>query len=140
MGNPFRTAPCRPPPARRLSGVGRRGGGRGWTVGRSTSPVRGSFEAKASEVRARIKLYTKGFNQAYSAGMGEDMYGRLLTEAPGERGAKNRYISQEWHPFLQFPSVSQAIQEKQLRTQRQVGGHRSGCARSCRRAVSGGWG
>jgi hypothetical protein len=36
----------------------------------------------------------------HSAGMGEDMYGRLLTEAPGERGserAKNRYISREWH-------------------------------------------
>jgi hypothetical protein len=76
-------------------------------VGRSTSPVRGSFEAKASEVRARVKRYTKGFKQAYSAGIGEDMYGRLLTEAPGERGAKNRYISQEWHQFLQFPSVSQ---------------------------------
>jgi hypothetical protein len=44
----------------------------------------------------------------HSAAMGEDMYGRLLTEAPGERGserAKNRYISQQWHQFLQFPSV-----------------------------------
>jgi hypothetical protein len=34
----------------------------------------------------------------YSAGIGKDMYSRLLTEALGERGseqAKNWYISQE---------------------------------------------
>jgi superfamily II DNA or RNA helicase len=50
----------------------------------------------------------------HSAGMGEDMYGRLVTEAPGERGserAKNRYISQEWHQFLHFPSVSQGLRK-----------------------------
>lgn len=44
----------------------------------------------------------------HSAGIGEDMYGRLLTEAPGAREserAKNRYISRQWHQFLQFPSV-----------------------------------
>jgi superfamily II DNA helicase RecQ len=48
----------------------------------------------------------------HSAAMGEDMYGRLLTEVPGERGssrAKNRYISQEWHQFLKFPSAAQGL-------------------------------
>lgn len=36
------------------------------------------------------------------------MYGRLITEAPGERGSRRmkfRVISQEWHQFLKFPST-----------------------------------
>src|SRR5258706_2721059 len=40
--------------------------------------------------------------------MGEMMYGRLLSEMPGEgasQKAKFRHISQLWHRFLQFPSV-----------------------------------
>ena len=48
----------------------------------------------------------------HSSAIGEDMYGRLMTEAPGERGssrAKNRYVSQEWHQFLKFPSVSHGM-------------------------------
>ena len=48
----------------------------------------------------------------HSSAIGEDMYGRLITEAPGERGssrAKNRYVSQEWHQFLKFPSVSHGM-------------------------------
>jgi hypothetical protein len=44
----------------------------------------------------------------HSAPMGEAMYGRLMTEAPGERGSRRmkfRAISQEWHRFLKFPST-----------------------------------
>lgn len=43
--------------------------------------------AQAVEHLCAGKAVYKGV-EAYSAGMGEDMYGQLLTEAPGERGPR----------------------------------------------------
>jgi superfamily II DNA helicase RecQ len=46
----------------------------------------------------------------HSAAMGEDMYGRLMTEAAGERDsdrAKHRFVCQDWHRFLKLPSAIQ---------------------------------
>jgi superfamily II DNA helicase RecQ len=46
----------------------------------------------------------------HSSAMGEDMYGRLMTEAANERGsnrAKNRFICQDWYRFLKLPSAIQ---------------------------------
>ncbi|KFZ24113.1 hypothetical protein V502_01408, partial [Pseudogymnoascus sp. VKM F-4520 (FW-2644)] len=48
----------------------------------------------------------------HSAPMGEAMYGRLITEAPGERGSqrmKFQVISQEWHQFLKFPLTGSKV-------------------------------
>ncbi|KFZ23099.1 hypothetical protein V502_02421, partial [Pseudogymnoascus sp. VKM F-4520 (FW-2644)] len=48
----------------------------------------------------------------HTAPMGEAMYGRLMTEAPGERGSRRmkfRVISQEWHQFLKFPSAGSKV-------------------------------
>jgi hypothetical protein len=48
----------------------------------------------------------------HSAPMGESMYGRLMTEAPGERGSRRmkfRVISQEWHRFLKLPSTGSQV-------------------------------
>ncbi|KFZ22817.1 hypothetical protein V502_02704, partial [Pseudogymnoascus sp. VKM F-4520 (FW-2644)] len=48
----------------------------------------------------------------HTAPMGEAMYGRLMTEAPGERGSRRmkfRVISQEWHQFLKFPSTGSKV-------------------------------
>jgi len=48
----------------------------------------------------------------HGRGMTEDMYGRLMTEAAGQRGssrAKNRYASREWHEFLKFPSATASV-------------------------------
>ncbi|KFZ24703.1 hypothetical protein V502_00818, partial [Pseudogymnoascus sp. VKM F-4520 (FW-2644)] len=48
----------------------------------------------------------------HTAPMGEAMYGRLMTEAPGERGSRRvkfRAISQEWHKFVKFPSTGSKV-------------------------------
>lgn len=44
----------------------------------------------------------------HGSAMGEDMYGRLMTEAANERSsdrAKHRFICQDWHRYLKFPST-----------------------------------
>lgn len=54
----------------------------------------------------------------HTAPMGEAMYGRLMTEAPGERGSRRvkfRVISQEWHQFVKFPSTGSSSKVSKVR-------------------------